>query len=166
VLVSHHHELLSTVLPEFDFSDTSLNARDISNTLIKCMKENNGVGLSANQIRLNHRVFVMGIDDVITCFNPIITTASDDMVYMEEGCLTYPLLFVKIKRSSTIRVRYQDVDGETITRVFNGVSARIFQHEYDHLQGIHFTDKALRIHLNRAKKQKDIVNRKRRKVSL
>lgn len=166
MLVSPRHELLRTVLPEFDFSDASLNAREIVDTLVKCMKEHNGYGISANQIGLNHRVFVMGIEDPIACFNPIITSYSDDMIYMEEGCLTYPSLFVKIKRSSTIRVRYQDVNGETITRVLNGISARVFQHEHDHLEGIHFTERASRIHLNRAKKQQEFINRKRKKVSI
>jgi peptide deformylase len=74
------------------------------------------------------------------------------MVYLEEGCLSYPNLWVKIKRPKKIKVRYTNPDGKTETRVFDGMSARVFQHELDHLNGILHIKRANRIHLDQAKK--------------
>ena len=105
----------------------------------------NGVGLSANQIGIEERVFVMMIDidlqETITCFNPRIIKESKDEVVMEEGCLSYPELFIEISRPSSIIVKYQDEGKSIIKRRLDGYVARIFQHEYDHMEGIDFTQR-------------------------
>ena len=111
------------------------------------MFHHNGVGLSANQIGIEERVFVMMIDiesqETITCFNPRIIKESKDEVVMEEGCLSYPELFLDIQRPSTIIVKYEDEDKEMQKRQFTGYYARIFQHEYDHMEGIDFTERVV-----------------------
>jgi peptide deformylase len=71
-------------------------------------------------------------------------------VSLEEGCLTFPGLTVKIKRPQHIRVRFTKPNNETITRQFTGMTARIFQHELDHLDGIIFYNRANRFHRDRA----------------
>ena len=105
----------------------------------------NGVGLSANQIGIEERAFVMMIDidlqETITCFNPRIIKESKDEVVMEEGCLSYPELFIKISRPSSIIVKYEDEGKSIIKRRLDGYIARIFQHEYDHMEGIDFTQR-------------------------
>ena len=105
----------------------------------------NGVGLSANQIGIEERVFVMMIDiesqETITCFNPRIIKESNDEVVIEEGCLSYPELFLEISRPSTIIVKYEDEGKKIIKRRLDGYIARIFQHEYDHMEGIDFTQR-------------------------
>ena len=94
---------------------------------------------------MKERVFVMMIDieseETITCFNPRIIKESKDEVVMEEGCLSYPELFIEISRPSSIIVKYEDEGKSIIKRRLDGFIARIFQHEYDHMEGIDFTQR-------------------------
>ena len=121
-----------------------LDRSKLSYTLTENMFHHRGVGLSANQIGIQERAFVMISDmetqDTITCFNPRIIKESKEEVVMEEGCLSYPELFIEISRPSSIIVKYED-EGKELHKVkLTGFIARIFQHEYDHMEGIDFTD--------------------------
>lgn len=105
-----------------------------------------GVGLSANQIGINERVFVMMSDieteETITCFNPKIIKESKEMISYKEGCLSYPDVFLDIERPSKIVVKYEDEGKELHKIKLEGFIARIFQHEYDHMEGIDFTQRS------------------------
>ena len=111
-----------------------------------CIRDSyNGIGLSANQIGIWERAFVMISDmenqETITCFNPKILKESKDQTVMEEGCLSYPDLYLKISRPSSVVVKYED-EGKKIHKIkLDGMIARIFQHEYDHMEGIDFTQR-------------------------
>jgi len=122
-----------------------LDRSKLSYTLTENMFHYDGVGLSANQIGIEERVFVMMIDidlqETITCFNPRIIKESKNEVMMEEGCLSYPELFLDISRPSSIIVKYEDEGKNFIKRRLDGFIARIFQHEYDHMEGIDFTQR-------------------------
>ena len=124
----------------------NLDRSQLSYTLNENMFHYNGVGLSANQIGIEERVFVMMIDieleETITCFNPKIIKESKKDVVMEEGCLSYPKLFLDISRPSSIIVRYEDEGKTLIKRRLEGFIGRIFQHEYDHMEGIDFTQRS------------------------
>ena len=124
----------------------NLDRSQLSYTLTENMFHYNGVGLSANQIGIEERVFVMMIDieleETITCFNPKIIKESKKEVVMEEGCLSYPKLFLDISRPSSIIVRYEDEGKTIIKRRLEGFIGRIFQHEYDHMEGIDFTQRS------------------------
>ena len=124
-----------------------LDRSKLSYTLNENMFHHNGVGLSANQIGIEERVFVMVCDmetmETITCFNPKIIKESKDKVVMEEGCLSYPELFLEISRPSSIIVKYEDESKEVYKTKLTGYIARIFQHEYDHMEGIDFTQRTL-----------------------
>ena len=124
----------------------NLDRSKLSYTLNENMFHHNGVGLSANQIGIEERVFVMMIDieveETITCFNPKIIKESKKEVVMEEGCLSYPELFLDISRPSSIIVRYEDEGKTLIKRRLEGFIGRIFQHEYDHMEGIDFTQRS------------------------
>ena len=123
----------------------NLDRGKLSYTLTENMFHHNGVGLSANQIGIKERAFVMISDmesqDTITCFNPKIVKESKEMVTMEEGCLSYPELFLDIARPETIVVKYEDEGKELHKIKLTGFIARIFQHEYDHMEGIDFTQR-------------------------
>ena len=125
----------------------NLDRSKLSYTLNENMFHHNGVGLSANQIGIEERVFVMVCDmetmETITCFNPKIIKESKDKVVMEEGCLSYPELFLEISRPSSIIVKYEDESKEVYKTKLTGYIARIFQHEYDHMEGIDFTQRTL-----------------------
>ena len=135
-----------------------LNRHEFADTLLATMENLNGLGLAANQCGLKERAFAMYSDysykTTIVCFNPTITWQSEEMSFEEEGCLTWPGLFLKIRRPIAIKVEYENVDGEDIKNHFDGVEARIFQHEFDHLNGIDFTKKANRVVLNMALKKR------------
>ena len=134
-----------------------LDRDDVEEKLLDSMKNYNGIGLSANQIGIMERVFVMYSDvkqrETITCFNPEIVTKSDTEILMEEGCLTYPGLWLKVKRPDGIEVQYEDKSGEIQHQAMFGLECRIFLHEYDHMEGMDFTQKVSKIKLNRALKR-------------
>ncbi len=117
----------------------------ISKTLIENMFHHAGCGLSANQIGMDIRAFAMIRDieynDVIVCFNPRIISRSDDCVWCEEGCLSFPDQFINVHRPDKIIVKYEDEDGKDHKISLSGFAARIFQHEFDHLNGIDFTQR-------------------------
>ena len=124
----------------------NLDRSKLSYTLNENMFHHNGVGLSANQIGIDERVFVMMIDletqETITCFNPKIIKESKDEVVMEEGCLSYPELYLEISRPSSIIVKYENEGKDIFKRRLDGFIARVFQLEYDHMEGIDFTQRA------------------------
>ena len=104
-----------------------------------------GIGLSANQIGIWERVFVMIRDmeynETITCFNPKILKESKKTIVMEEGCLSYPDLFLDIERPESVVIKYEDEDKKIHKMKLDGLAARVFQHEYDHMEGIDFTQR-------------------------
>ena len=124
----------------------NLDRSKLSYTLTENMFHYKGVGLSANQIGINERAFVMMIDieseETITCFNPKIIKESKKLISYEEGCLSYPGLQLNISRPSTIIVKYEDEGKELHKIKLEGCIARIFQHEYDHMEGIDFTQRS------------------------
>ena len=124
----------------------NLDRSNLSYTLTENMFHYKGVGLSANQIGINERAFVMMIDieseETITCFNPKIIKESKKLISYEEGCLSYPGLQLNISRPSTIIVKYEDEGKELHKIKLEGFIARIFQHEYDHMEGIDFTQRS------------------------
>lgn len=123
------------------------------------MYDNNGIGLAANQVGIPYRIFAMrGYPENFVCVNPRIVNFSSQEIALEEGCLSFPNLVVKIKRPKEIRVRFQTPNGETITRMFDGMTARVFQHELDHLNGIIFYKRANRFHREKALKKMESYN--------
>ena len=145
-----------------------LDRDDVEEKLLDSMKQYNGIGLSANQIGIMERVFVMYSDvkkrETITCFNPEIVTKSDTEILMDEGCLTYPGLWLKVKRPDGIEVQYEDKSGEIQNQAMFGLECRIFLHEYDHMEGTNFTQKVSKIKLNRALKRKSKMMKKSKLV--
>ena len=123
----------------------NLDRSKLSYQLHENMFHYNGVGLSANQIGIKERAFVMisnmELQETITCFNPKIIKESKDMVVMEEGCLSYPDQFLEVSRPNSIIVKYEDESKNIFKRRLDGWVARVFQHEYDHMEGIDFTQK-------------------------
>ena len=117
----------------------------VAKTLIENMFHHEGCGLSANQIGMDTRVFAMIRDieynDVIVCFNPRIISRSDDCVWCEEGCLSFPDQFINVQRPDKIIVKYEDEEGKDHKISLSGLAARVFQHEFDHLNGIDFTQR-------------------------
>jgi len=159
-LVPDNHPILRTKLENFDFENPPIDPVELSNNLIETMAHYKGIGLSANQCGLPYRVFVMWSELPMACFNPRIIDESSEHIMLDEGCLSYPQLFLPIKRSKMIKVRFRDHTSEVRTDKFIGMTARCFQHELDHLNGIVFTSKAGTFHLNRALRKQKLALRK------
>lgn len=153
-LVDEKNEILKTPTENFDFENPPIDPIELSINLAETMITHKGLGLAAPQCGLPYRVFVVNSKSIFAVFNPKIVDMSVDTVYMEEGCLTFPNTYIKVKRPSVIRIRYQQPNGEFITQEWAGLTARIFQHEYDHLEGLTYKDRATKWHIDTAYKKK------------
>lgn len=141
-LVAENHPALKECLPEFDFKNPPVDPNEFASSLVETCQANHGIGLSANQCGFKHRVFVMGSgQDYVAFFNPKVIKQSKEEVHMVEGCLSFPFLGLRITRPQQIDVEYQDYLGEKKTATFNGISARAFLHELDHMNGIVYTER-------------------------
>ena len=160
-LIESTNPLLRIKLSE---CSSDLDREKVESQLIDSMKHYQGIGLSANQVGIMERVFVMYSDvkkgEIISCFNPKIITQSDTEVVIEEGCLSYPGLWLKVKRPDGIEVEYEDKNGELQSKAMFGLECRIFLHEYDHMEGTDFTKKVSKIKLDRAKKRQSKMLKK------
>ena len=147
---------MDDTLEQFGFADR----KELSKVMYDNMAKYGGLGLSANQVGLPYRMFIMGghpqIEDgkVRSVFNPLINDVSPESINLKEGCLSFPFLFLSIKRPKWCSVRYTDENGEEIEETLHGMSARIFMHENEHMNGYVFTDLVSKLKLERAEKAK------------
>ena len=141
-LIPSEHPLLHKKIKK---CSDDLDRSKLSYTLTENMFHYNGVGLSANQIGIEERAFVMMIDleteETITCFNPRIIKRYEDNVWCEEGCLSFPDEIINVERPDRIVVKYEDEDKKDHKIKLDGFAARVFLHEFDHLEGIVFTQR-------------------------
>jgi len=155
-LVKSPDPWLDKVVQPFDFD--TLDAKSIAKEMADLMLEEGGIGLSANQVALDAQIFVMKpilLEDKspLTIINPIIEKVTQDVELMPEGCLSHPDLFLTVKRPKGLVARYLDINAKECTIELYDIDARCFLHEYDHLQGIEFTDRVSRVKLDMAKKK-------------
>lgn len=172
-LVEEASKVLRTPPLEFDFDNPSEDPKEIESLLSEAMDRFGGIGLSANQVGLDVRCFVMKTADAgnKTFFNPEITRLSQETDLQKEGCLSFPDLYLMIKRAKVIEMKYKDSDGKEQFLILEGLGSRCAQHEIDHLNGIVFLQRASRLKLERAlksrpkEKQRRLENEKRRAVA-
>lgn len=131
------------------------NAEYIMHSLSETMRALGGLGLSANQVGLEHRVCSVDMgDDIWVMFNPqVIDSSLVNQSQYAEGCLSYPGLYLKIPRPERITVRFQAVGGQFVEQEFAGLTAVCVQHEIDHLDGIVYTEQVSPIKLDQAKRK-------------
>ena len=161
---------MDDTLEQFGFADR----KELSKIMYDNMAKYGGLGLSANQLGLPYRMFVMGghpqIEDgkVRSVFNPMVNDVSPESINLKEGCLSFPFLFLSIKRPKWCSVKYTNENGEEIEETLHGMSARIFMHENEHMNGYVFIDLVSKLKLERAEKskQKMIKEIKRRQSGL
>lgn len=153
MIIKYPDPILSKPIANFDFDYPPISPSDLSIQLLKEMNKTYGVGLSSNQLGLPYRAFAMrGYPENLVCFNPKIVYYSDNIISMEEACLSFPGMIIKVKRPSEIRARFQTPSGMVVTKKFEGLTARTFQHEMDHMDGILFFNRANRYHREKALK--------------
>ena len=145
--------------------------QELSDAMFESMSKYGGIGLSANQVGLPFNMFVIGGHPSIekglkmTCFNPMIVSASEETVRMKEGCLTFPFIFLDIERPRKVVVKYTDNKGDLQEAHLDGMMSRIFQHEYDHMLGRNFTEKVSKFKLKRAMEKRDKMLKKVEKAN-
>jgi len=141
---------------------------DLIKDMYETMDASNGIGLAAPQIGKPIRMFLVdatALEDVEptgfkrTFINPVIEEEWETPWEFEEGCLSIPNVRENVKRNANIRITYQDEGFKTHTEEFDGMIARIIQHEYDHIEGILFTDRIHPIKRQFLKKRLDNISR-------
>ena len=152
-LIKAPNEFLEKQVKPFDFEN--MDAEKISKDMIDTMLKYKGIGLASNQVGLDAQIFVMGEENPITVINPIITEVGPERVEMEEGCLSFPGLYFKVKRPAVVSVQYLDTKQKECIIKLEGLHARVFLHEYDHLQGITFDQRISKLRLEMAKKKQE-----------
>ena len=135
------------------------NLKELISNMFETMYDSNGVGLAAPQIGLSIRLFIIdpspfAQDDDLdkdekedlkdskkVFINAEILEENGEEWKFNEGCLSIPGIHEDVARQEEVTIRYQDENFETHTETFKGLTARVIQHEYDHIEGILFTDK-------------------------
>lgn len=108
----------------------------------RIMRENEGVGLAANQIGLLKRIFVASLEDQeYAIVNPVVEERSEETEKETEGCLSLPEVRVEVERPRSVIITGEDLQGEPVRIEAEGLLARVFQHEIDHLNGILILDR-------------------------
>jgi peptide deformylase len=168
-LVDQYDPILRTpTIPvNFDVA-TGQNIAYASMSLMKTCEYHNGLGLAANQVGIKYSMCAINhIDEnkVFCLINPVITSRSPEMSSYNEGCLSFPGLFLKIPRNSWVEVSFRAGNGTEMTKKFEGIWATCVQHELDHLAGICYTDLVSPIKLDIAKRKIAQNMRKIRKAT-
>ena len=154
-LIKAPDEFLEKQVKKFDFN--TMDPGEISKNMIDLMHKYKGIGLAANQVGVDAQIFVMGEKDPMTVINPIVTEVNTEKVEMEEGCLSFPGLYMKVSRPSVVSVQYLDIEQKECIIKLEGFHARVFLHEYDHLQGITFDQRVSKLRLDMAKKKQQKI---------
>ena len=153
-ILKNNHPLLNKVLAPIENPDIN-ELQKTADDLFAFIDKNGGAGLAANQVGIDKRMFVVKYEDYKQAFiNPQIIWYSDRKLLLEEGCLTYPDLFMNVKRPDAIRMTFIDYEGnKQEEQLFMGVTNRIIQHEYDHMEGKFFWSHLSKVQLDRWNKK-------------
>jgi peptide deformylase len=144
-ITKHGERVLKTVCPPVDYSQLAPELPKLLKDMWATMTAARGVGLAAPQIGLNHRLAVIdvrpeGRPQRLVLINPEIVSIEGEQKD-EEGCLSIPGVYAKLKRAARVRVRALDADGKPWELTGEGLLARAFQHEIDHLDGKLYVDR-------------------------
>ena len=158
-LVKDPDPILKQKAENWDF-ENHINAAIVEQEMLELMKASNGIGLAGNQVGLLRRVFVIKLQDgrELGCFNPWIMIGDNNLVTGDEGCLSFPNLWLKVPRHNKITAAYLDNTGKQCIIELEGIDSRCFQHELDHLDGITFTEYVSDLKLKMARKKQRKTN--------
>jgi len=151
--------MLSDEIPEYTDPLPNPQMSKLVQRLKMTMKKFGGVGLSANQCGVYERVFILGYEDnMFACINPKVIEQSDEVIREKEGCLSYPGMFLTVPRPKWIVAEFVNEVGEIKQMRFEGITARCFLHELDHMNGVKFVEHVgpVAVRMARQKQQKNI----------
>lgn len=162
-LVLHPNSVLDQTVPEFDFNGDQ-DPVQIEKDMIDTMISNRGIGLSANQVALPYQVFTImpkhmkDVSNPFAIFNPKILAQDEVEVEDVEGCLSFPNLWLRVKRPKSVVAEFMTSSGHKSIMRFHDYDAKCFLHEYDHLQGVCFIEKVSKLKLDFAIKRQRKLN--------
>jgi peptide deformylase len=162
-LLPENHSQLLEVSEEWDFRIDG-SPEELVRAMSTFMTANGGVGLAAPQLGIKKRIFIMGnFIKLVACINPKIVSLSDERENDLEGCLSFPDLFMKVKRPTSAMVQYNTISGELVERELTGFECRVFLHEYDHLIGVTFDQRVgdLTYRMAKDKRKKELKKKSR-----
>ena len=156
-LVNPKHPALHVPATINPFDDKDINWEEREKEMFNLMEKRFGIGLAYPQVGGSYKMFVMTLatGENVGVYNPEILEESSETVPMEEGCLTFPLLYFIVTRPARVKVRFQTYDQKVVEDWLDGMDARVFQHETDHLFGTLYLDYASDMKLQRAMKKRD-----------
>lgn len=166
-LLPEGHPQLLEVCDEWNF-ETDGSPEQLVKEMSIFMTNNGGVGLAAPQVGIKKRIFIMGnFIKLVACINPKIVSLSEERDHDLEGCLSFPDLFMKVKRAASAVVQYQTITGEVVERELTGFECRVFLHEYDHLIGVTFDQRVgnLTFRMAKDKRKKELKKTSKKSVS-
>lgn len=144
-LIKFPDPILREQIPDFDFANPIMDPVQLEKDMIDTMLINHGMGLAANQVGIRARMFVIGHSDdpasAQAFYNPVVLSTVDELEDLMEGCLSFPGVYVNIKRPKKILAQWQDSKGQVQQSVFEDYDCKCFLHELDHLEGIVFQDR-------------------------
>lgn len=160
-LFDENHPMLKERIPEYSLPLPNPGMTALVKRLKMTMKLYGGIGLSANQCGIFERVFIFGTDQFqVACINPKVIKCSDDLLKSDEGCLSYPGLYLKIERPTWCDVEFTDENGQVKQMHLEGLSARCYMHELDHMNGKKFTEYVGTVALQMARRKQEKVMKK------
>lgn len=142
------------------------NLKKLVDEMFDIMYKTDGIGLSAPQVGLNVQLMVFnpvgerGEGEEIVLVNPRVTKYSKKMVLFDEGCLSFPGIYADVKRPESVKIDARDVTGVRFAFSLSELPARVFQHEFDHLQGVLFFDRMTDEVLERVRPQLQALEKK------
>ena len=161
IFVNPYHTLHTESTP-VDLSQGVAGYSDLEKferEMVNLMKASKGIGLAANQVGITKRFFAIGYEsfDVfqkpVIIWNPLIVRSSEEIVEDVEGCLSFPGIWLKVKRPKKVTVRWQNLKGDTLMQHLDGIESKCFQHELDHINGITFNTIVSKLKWDMAKKK-------------
>lgn len=161
VLYGENFEMLNDEIPLYRDELPNFEMSNLIKRLKMTMKLYGGIGLSANQCGIYERVFVIGTDQFqIACINPKVLEVSQEINKDNEGCLSFPGLFLKVPRPISVHAEFMDEFGETRRMWLDGITARCYLHELDHMNGVKFTSKVGTVTMSQARRKQSKLMKK------
>lgn len=154
-LLYYPNEFLEKQVDPVDLQSPGFDPTELKKEMVDLMLANNGIGLAANQIGLNAQVFVLGdsIENSSIMINPTILQYTEETTDGYEGCLSFPNIYVKVKRPKEILAKFWNENLEEVVTKIEGPTAKVYLHELDHLLGITIKDRVSKLKWDMAKKK-------------
>lgn len=154
-LLYYPNDFLEKEVRDVDLENPGFDPVELKEQMINIMLDHGGIGLSANQVGLDSKVFVFGDskENSTICINPTILQYTEDKTEDVEGCLSFPNTFVKVKRPKEILAQWYDENLKECVVKIEGYSAKVYLHEMDHLLGITIKDRVSKLKWDMAQKR-------------